>query len=169
MLGVITSVLAERASLFLLAAVPQCHSGLAFLLSSSFLSRTPRRREFAPARAIGAVSVAQTFRLVGVIPIAIRMARTSRSDHNSDSEAGPGAAEQVSRASDEHRQQSPIMRLLTNPALRCPIRTPRYPIVLCHGLYGFDVLGPSAYPRLQLHYWCVCVFTYVKRPPHMSS
>ncbi|KAG0186880.1 hypothetical protein DFQ28_007188 [Apophysomyces sp. BC1034] len=30
---------------------------------------------------------------------------------------------------------------------------PRAPIVLCHGLYGFDLWGPDAFPRLQLHYW----------------
>ncbi|KAI7866050.1 Alpha/Beta hydrolase protein [Spinellus fusiger] len=32
-------------------------------------------------------------------------------------------------------------------------RAPRAPIVLCHGLYGFDVWGPNAFPALQLHYW----------------
>ncbi|KAI9296068.1 alpha/beta-hydrolase, partial [Neoconidiobolus thromboides FSU 785] len=26
-------------------------------------------------------------------------------------------------------------------------------IVLCHGLYGYDVKGPKNYPRLQTHYW----------------
>ncbi|KAF7723558.1 hypothetical protein EC973_001847 [Apophysomyces ossiformis] len=30
---------------------------------------------------------------------------------------------------------------------------PRAPIVLCHGLYGFDLWGPDAFPRLQIHYW----------------
>ncbi|ORY00513.1 alpha/beta-hydrolase, partial [Basidiobolus meristosporus CBS 931.73] len=30
---------------------------------------------------------------------------------------------------------------------------PRYPIVLCHGLYGFDKLGPDSLPFLQVHYW----------------
>ncbi|KAI7898595.1 Alpha/Beta hydrolase protein [Cokeromyces recurvatus] len=30
---------------------------------------------------------------------------------------------------------------------------PRAPIVLCHGLYGFDKLGPDAFPLLQIHYW----------------
>lgn len=25
---------------------------------------------------------------------------------------------------------------------------------MCHlGLYGFDVRGPAAFPRLQMHYW----------------
>ncbi|KAI8365256.1 Alpha/Beta hydrolase protein [Radiomyces spectabilis] len=33
-------------------------------------------------------------------------------------------------------------------------RAPREPIVLCHGLYGFDLWGPEAFPSLQLHYWC---------------
>ncbi|KAJ1721818.1 hypothetical protein LPJ53_003700 [Coemansia erecta] len=30
---------------------------------------------------------------------------------------------------------------------------PRNPVVLCHGLYGFDVKGPSRVPLLQVHYW----------------
>ncbi|EGN98188.1 hypothetical protein SERLA73DRAFT_183099 [Serpula lacrymans var. lacrymans S7.3] len=46
-----------------------------------------------------------------------------------------------------------IHYLMKNPVLCDPVRTPRYPIVLCHGLYGFDVLGPSAFPGLRLHYW----------------
>lgn len=30
---------------------------------------------------------------------------------------------------------------------------PKDPIVLCHGLFGFDVVGPQSFPALQLHYW----------------
>lgn len=30
---------------------------------------------------------------------------------------------------------------------------PRAPIVLCHGLYGFDKIGPDALPLLQVQYW----------------
>ncbi|KAF8631076.1 hypothetical protein AX15_002677 [Amanita polypyramis BW_CC] len=40
--------------------------------------------------------------------------------------------------------------LLRHPALYDPLRTPRYPIVLCHGLYGFDTRGPSSF---RMHYW----------------
>lgn len=32
-------------------------------------------------------------------------------------------------------------------------RPPRAPIVLCHGLYGFDKLGPDSLPLLQVQYW----------------
>ncbi|TBU21832.1 alpha/beta-hydrolase [Dichomitus squalens] len=46
-----------------------------------------------------------------------------------------------------------IHRLMHNPALYDPVRKPRYPIVLCHGLYGFDVRGPSSVPFLRQHYW----------------
>ncbi|KAH7913972.1 alpha beta-hydrolase [Hygrophoropsis aurantiaca] len=46
-----------------------------------------------------------------------------------------------------------IHRLMANPVLFDPVRAPRYPIVLCHGLYGFDVRGPSAFPSLRMHYW----------------
>lgn len=30
---------------------------------------------------------------------------------------------------------------------------PREPIVLCHGLFGFDIRGPQNIPALQFHYW----------------
>lgn len=30
---------------------------------------------------------------------------------------------------------------------------PRNPIVLCHGLFGFDIRGPENIPALQFHYW----------------
>ncbi|KAI8930171.1 Alpha/Beta hydrolase protein [Entophlyctis helioformis] len=32
-------------------------------------------------------------------------------------------------------------------------RAPCNPVVLCHGLFGFDVLGPDSMPFLQLKYW----------------
>ncbi|KAL9935434.1 hypothetical protein V8E36_005782 [Tilletia maclaganii] len=37
------------------------------------------------------------------------------------------------------------------PVLLSPLRVPRNPIVLCHGLYGFDVRGP--FLGLEIHYW----------------
>ncbi|KAF8349398.1 Alpha/Beta hydrolase protein [Amanita rubescens] len=43
--------------------------------------------------------------------------------------------------------------LLQNPTLYDPLRTPRYPVVLCHGLYGFDTRGPSSIPSMRMHYW----------------
>ncbi|KAF6755879.1 lipase 2 [Ephemerocybe angulata] len=46
-----------------------------------------------------------------------------------------------------------IHQLMMNPALTDPLRTPRYPIVLCHGLYGFDSRGPTNFPSLRMHYW----------------
>ncbi|KAJ7057127.1 Alpha/Beta hydrolase protein [Mycena amicta] len=46
-----------------------------------------------------------------------------------------------------------IHQLLHHPALFDPLRTPRYPIVLCHGLYGFDQRGPSSFPSMRMHYW----------------
>ncbi|KAF8208344.1 Alpha/Beta hydrolase protein [Mycena galopus ATCC 62051] len=46
-----------------------------------------------------------------------------------------------------------IHQLLLHPALFNPLRTPRYPIVLTHGLYGFDTRGPSSFPSMRMHYW----------------
>ncbi|KAF7341981.1 Ubiquitin-related modifier 1 [Mycena venus] len=50
-------------------------------------------------------------------------------------------------------QLDTIHQLLLNPALFDPLRTPRYPIVLSHGLYGFDTRGPSTFPSMRMHYW----------------
>ncbi|CAE6471383.1 unnamed protein product [Rhizoctonia solani] len=48
---------------------------------------------------------------------------------------------------------STIYALMDSPVLFDPVRKPRNKIVLCHGLYGFDVRGPASFPKLQLHYW----------------
>jgi triacylglycerol lipase len=32
-------------------------------------------------------------------------------------------------------------------------RTPQHPMVFCHGLLGFDYLGPDAVPALQISHW----------------
>ena len=45
--------------------------------------------------------------------------------------------------------------LLDNP------RRPRYPIVLCHGLYGFDMRGP--FWGLEYHYWSAALDALQKR------
>ncbi|KAG8918492.1 hypothetical protein FRC00_012431, partial [Tulasnella sp. 408] len=50
----------------------------------------------------------------------------------------------------DNRPPSAIQQLMNSPALFEPIRRPRNPIVLCHGLYGFDVIGPASFQR---QYW----------------
>jgi len=42
-----------------------------------------------------------------------------------------------------------INTLLRYPALYDPIRKPRNPVVLCHGLYGFDSWGLDIIPALR--------------------
>ncbi|KAK7042343.1 ubiquitin-related modifier 1 [Favolaschia claudopus] len=54
---------------------------------------------------------------------------------------------------DNTPQMDPLHQLLYHPALFDPIRTPRYPIVLSHGLYGFDTRGPTSFPSMRMHYW----------------
>ncbi|KAH7872298.1 alpha beta-hydrolase [Lentinula edodes] len=56
-------------------------------------------------------------------------------------------------ANEETKELDTMHQLLQNPALYDPLRVPRNPIVLCHGLYGFDTRGPSSFPSLQFHYW----------------
>lgn len=44
-----------------------------------------------------------------------------------------------------------INALMKHPLLPDHVKAPRHPIVLCHGLYGFDVRGP--FWGLEIHYW----------------
>ncbi|KAF9549459.1 hypothetical protein EC957_003848 [Mortierella hygrophila] len=39
------------------------------------------------------------------------------------------------------------------PVVSSCYSAPRHPIVLCHGLFGFDKMGPDTIPHLQIHYW----------------
>ncbi|PWN91485.1 alpha/beta-hydrolase [Acaromyces ingoldii] len=48
-------------------------------------------------------------------------------------------------------QVTDINKLMWHPDLLKDIKAPRHPIVLCHGLYGFDVRGP--FLGLEIHYW----------------
>lgn len=32
-------------------------------------------------------------------------------------------------------------------------KAPRLPVVLGHGLFGFDKIGPESWPQFQIHYW----------------
>ncbi|KAI7824161.1 Alpha/Beta hydrolase protein [Kickxella alabastrina] len=50
---------------------------------------------------------------------------------------------------DDSRQAKVNAQALVKPIYIAP----RNPIVLCHGLYGFDVRGPEKLPLLQVHYW----------------
>lgn len=46
-----------------------------------------------------------------------------------------------------------LKRLSQSGPITPGYRAPRNPIVLCHGLFGFDVRGPKNIPVLQFHYW----------------
>ncbi|CDH50291.1 alpha beta-hydrolase [Lichtheimia corymbifera JMRC:FSU:9682] len=48
-----------------------------------------------------------------------------------------------------HKPNNPIEWMPVTPHYRAP----RAPIVLCHGLYGFDKWGPASFPMLQVRYW----------------
>ncbi|KAF9141937.1 hypothetical protein BGX30_003746 [Mortierella sp. GBA39] len=75
--------------------------------------------------------------------------------------------QQRSQSQSRHAQypslQSPWRGLLENrikqnyeyamPVVSSCYSAPRHPIVLCHGLFGFDKMGPDTIPHLQIHYW----------------
>ncbi|GAA5874741.1 hypothetical protein JCM16303_002968 [Sporobolomyces ruberrimus] len=76
------------------------------------------------------------------------------SSSGTTAEAQASAKAELNRASAlPPRPPSPygeINELIRHPTLYDPILKPRHPIVLCHGLYGFDVRGPGFF---RLHYW----------------
>ncbi|KAK7469157.1 hypothetical protein VKT23_003647 [Stygiomarasmius scandens] len=80
------------------------------------------------------------FNVISTISISTQYLRTS-----STSSTTP--------APEEPERDDTIHRLIRNPTLFDPVRRPRYPIVLCHGLYGFDSRGPQSFPSLRMHYW----------------
>lgn len=72
-------------------------------------------------------------------------ASTQQTQRNADtSEAAP-------QSRNRSRGVGRIHSVMHDPHTYDPIILPRHPIVLCHGLYGFDVRGP--FLGLEIHYW----------------
>ncbi|KAI9507780.1 alpha/beta-hydrolase [Russula earlei] len=77
--------------------------------------------------------------------------RTEKIHYTPDPSSHPQEpSEPADSANKDNKNLDEIHHLMLNPVLYDPLRTPRYPIVLCHGLYGFDVRG---FPSLRMHYW----------------
>ncbi|TKY84599.1 hypothetical protein EX895_006501 [Sporisorium graminicola] len=73
-------------------------------------------------------------------------ASEQQSEHQSTrSDAPPQGRQQRARGAGR------IHSVMQDPQIYDPIILPRHPIVLCHGLYGFDVRGP--FLGLEIHYW----------------
>ncbi|KIY52223.1 alpha/beta-hydrolase [Fistulina hepatica ATCC 64428] len=80
------------------------------------------------------------------------------STQNATGDEGPTPSNEPEKQSHpffppEPPQDDTIHRLINNPVLFDPLHAPRYPIVLCHGLYGFDTRGPGFLPGLKMRYW----------------
>ncbi|GAA5920607.1 hypothetical protein JCM1841_001470 [Sporobolomyces salmonicolor] len=76
-------------------------------------------------------------------------------EHSADKKAvqPTDSGDRPRRAQSPPRPPSPygeINDLARHPTLYEPVLKPRFPIILCHGLYGFDVRGPGFF---RLHYW----------------
>lgn len=86
-------------------------------------------------------------------------ARSSAEGNTEDAKRGQGqgsggngdSASKLSTQTRKISDVSDIGELMRHPDLMKDIKTPRNPIVLCHGLYGFDVRGP--FWGLEIHYW----------------
>ncbi|PWN23216.1 alpha/beta-hydrolase [Microstroma glucosiphilum] len=80
-------------------------------------------------------------------------AHNEKATASSDSSTTTPPLDQVSSYLDSPTND--INALMRHPALFENIRAPRNPIVLCHGLYGFDVRGP--FLGLEIHYWAAAL------------
>lgn len=80
----------------------------------------------------------------------------------------PATAPDAKKTNKPPRKKSPrpsedskLAQLMYHPLLFDPLRKPRLPIVLCHGLYGFDVRGP--FFGLEYQYWSAALDVLRKR------
>lgn len=83
---------------------------------------------------------------------------SSKAEDKSSSKGNPEVhhlqylTEEVVQSTNENSKlprKDEINTLLAYPTLYDPIRKPRHPIVLCHGLYGFDSWGLELLPALK--------------------
>ncbi|WFD01308.1 triacylglycerol lipase [Malassezia yamatoensis] len=92
------------------------------------------------------------------LPCVYRGARrfASQADHDAKTIkkkelASESSEKPSSKKTPRPSEGSKLAQLMHHPLLYDPIRKPRLPIVLCHGLYGFDVRGP--FFGLEYQYW----------------
>lgn len=67
----------------------------------------------------------------------------------------------ISKGTPHATPGSRLEQLMQHPLLFDPVRAPRHPVVLCHGLYGFDVRGP--FLGLEYQYWSAALDVLRKR------
>lgn len=63
----------------------------------------------------------------------------------------PGHKGRVDALLDESDQAETVEEEEVKHAIK--YASPKYPIVFCHGLLGFDYLGPESMPALQISHW----------------
>lgn len=57
------------------------------------------------------------------------------------------------QADTAEEEQDHLQRKCESPCTELIDRTPKYPLVFCHGLLGFDYIGPTSLPPLQISHW----------------
>ncbi|KAJ1655569.1 hypothetical protein IWQ61_004697 [Dispira simplex] len=59
----------------------------------------------------------------------------------------------ITQSPDGSTQPLTKKKLWSHQQVHSKYIAPRLPVVLCHGLFGFDTIGPSSWPALRIHYW----------------
>ena len=106
-----------------------------------------RRRTNAFLKSLRYHSVIRRFSLSGSRKETTSAQFASQANDKLADTAPRAATDDVVISSDD--SLDPINTLLRYPTLYDPIRKPRNPIVLCHGLYGFDSWGIDILPALR--------------------
>lgn len=153
MLGLFTSALVDRASLCYRSG-PYLSQSLGLSSPLQLLHDSADRWKSVFSRVTENVHPAVLFGTIGrswELPLVSRLLQMSRSGVQSgpDPHLNTGDDAPPPIPTPDPKPDYPITRLLNNPALRDPVRKPRNPIVLCHGLYGFDV--SMGVPRIRCH------------------
>ncbi|GJE92665.1 hypothetical protein PsYK624_088200 [Phanerochaete sordida] len=94
-----------------------------------------------------------TVKILAWLPWTARTRFALATDGNSSQGDPEPERKPAPRPRPANRPVDVIHRLMQSPALYDPVRAPRHPIALCHGLYGFDVRRPIAFPLLRQEYW----------------
>ncbi|EPQ29927.1 uncharacterized protein PFL1_02599 [Pseudozyma flocculosa PF-1] len=91
------------------------------------------------------------FERFGLAFLRASSSNTSRDSGRSSSSSKVSSSGNGGKADKSTQGTGRIYDHIRHPSLYDPIVAPRHPIVLCHGLYGFDVRGP--FFGLEIHYW----------------
>lgn len=125
-----------------------------FLSTSMFSSASSRAPALDPTSLLSSFSLSNPFASTPTPP---RHARTYSSSSKNDDDAPTAKRSEVERFLDEEdskmAKEEDDHHMDVFSLIKDRYRCPKHPVVFCHGLFGFDVIGPAGIKPLQFAYW----------------